>query len=132
MTLFAPWILAALSGLALALAMPGPSLGPLAFLFPALLLEALHRGGRYVTAGAIAGPIVKLDVRTLYLKDLELIGSTVPTPEIFPALLRYIERQEIQPLLAKAYPLAEIRQAQQDFLDKKFVGKLVLTPPAEG
>ena len=93
------------------------------------LLEVLHRGGRYVTAGAIAGPIVALDVRTLYLKDLELIGSTVPTPEIFPALLRYIEAQEIKPLLAKAYPLAEIKQAQQDFLDKKFVGKLVLVPP---
>ncbi len=93
------------------------------------LLEALHRGGRYVTAGAIAGPIVDLDVRTLYLKDLELIGATVPTPEIFPALLRYIENQEIQPLLAKSYPLAEIHQAQQDFLAKKHVGKLVLVPP---
>ena len=93
------------------------------------LLEALHRGGRYVTAGAIAGPIVKLDVRTLYLKDLELIGATVPTPEIFPTLLRYIEAQEIKPLLAKSYPLAEIRLAQQDFLDKKFVGKLVLSLP---
>ena len=34
------------------------------------LLEVLKRGGRYVTAGAIAGPIVELDVRTLYLKDL--------------------------------------------------------------
>ncbi|MDX1521819.1 MAG: alcohol dehydrogenase family protein [Anaerolineae bacterium] len=96
------------------------------------LLAVLHRGGRYVTAGAIAGPIVELDVRTLYLKDLELIGATVPTPDIFPALLRYIEAQEIRPLLAKAYPLAEITQAQQDFLDKTFVGKLVLVPPGEG
>ncbi len=90
------------------------------------LLEVLHRGGRYVTAGAIAGPIVALDVRTLYLKDLELIGATVPTPEIFPTLLRYIENQEIRPLLAKSYPLAEIHQAQQDFLAKQYVGKLVL------
>ncbi len=95
------------------------------------LLEVLHRGGRYVTAGAIAGPIVALDIRTLYLKDLELIGATVPTPEIFPTLLRYIENQEIQPLLAKSYPLAEIYQAQQDFLAKKHVGKLVLIPPVE-
>jgi apolipoprotein N-acyltransferase len=38
-----PWILAVLSGLALALAMPGPGLGPLALLFPALLLEAIER-----------------------------------------------------------------------------------------
>ena len=37
--------------------------------FPALL-ELLRRGGRYAAAGAIAGPIVALDLRTLYLKDL--------------------------------------------------------------
>jgi apolipoprotein N-acyltransferase len=38
-----PWILAVASGLSLALAMPGPELGPLALLFPALLLEAVER-----------------------------------------------------------------------------------------
>jgi apolipoprotein N-acyltransferase len=39
-----PWIFAILSGLCLALATPGPGLGPLALLFPFLLLEALERG----------------------------------------------------------------------------------------
>ena len=39
-----PWIFAILSGLCLAIAMPGPGLGPLALLFPFLLLEALERG----------------------------------------------------------------------------------------
>ncbi len=39
-----PWILAGGSGLALALAMPGPGLAPLVLLFPVLLLEALQRG----------------------------------------------------------------------------------------
>jgi NADPH:quinone reductase-like Zn-dependent oxidoreductase len=40
------------------------------------LLDVLRRGGRYATAGAIAGPMVELDVRTLYLKDLTFIGCT--------------------------------------------------------
>jgi len=48
MTQVLPWLFATLSGLALALAMPGPGLGPLALLFPALLLEAVERGpGRW-------------------------------------------------------------------------------------
>ena len=38
-----PWFLAALSGLALALAVPGLGLAPLALVFPILLLEALDR-----------------------------------------------------------------------------------------
>jgi apolipoprotein N-acyltransferase len=43
MKLALPWILAVLSGLSLALAMPGPGLGLLALLFPAMLLEAIER-----------------------------------------------------------------------------------------
>jgi apolipoprotein N-acyltransferase len=41
----APWLLAAGSGLALALALPGAGLAPLVLVFPGLLLEALHRYG---------------------------------------------------------------------------------------
>ncbi|MDH3634066.1 MAG: alcohol dehydrogenase family protein [Gammaproteobacteria bacterium] len=94
-----------------------------------LLLEVLKRGGRYVTAGAIAGPLVELDVRTLYLKDLTLIGCTFQDDVVFENLVGYIERGEIRPLVAKTFPLAEIGNAQQVFLEKKFTGKLVLIPP---
>jgi NADPH:quinone reductase-like Zn-dependent oxidoreductase len=94
------------------------------------LLEVLRRGGRYATAGAIAGPLVELDVRTLYLKDLTLIGCTFQEDNVFENLVGYIERGEIRPVVARTYPLSEIARAQQDFLDKKFTGKLVLIPPA--
>jgi len=95
------------------------------------LLDALKRGGRYATAGAIAGPLVELDVRTLYLKDLTMIGCTFQEDIVFENLVGYIERGEIQPLVAKTYPMSEIAQAQEDFLSKKFMGKLVLIPPTE-
>lgn len=55
-----PWFMAVLSGLSLALAMPGPGLGPLAFLFPVLLLEAIERGkGRWRPwlLGLVAGTV---------------------------------------------------------------------------
>ncbi|MBT8437344.1 MAG: alcohol dehydrogenase family protein [Gammaproteobacteria bacterium] len=94
-----------------------------------LLLDVLKRGGRYATAGAIAGPLVELDVRTLYLKDLTLIGCTFQEDIVFENLVGYIERNEIRPLVAKTFPLHEIAQAQTEFLDKKFTGKLVLIPP---
>ncbi|MFT5658645.1 MAG: NADPH:quinone reductase-like Zn-dependent oxidoreductase [Gammaproteobacteria bacterium] len=93
------------------------------------LLEVLKRGGRYVTSGAIAGPIVELDVRTLYLKDLSFFGSTFQPAGIFENLLACIERGEIRPVVAKAYALKDIALAQQDFLAKKHTGKLVLVPP---
>ena len=89
----------------------------------------LKKGGRYATAGAIAGPIVELDVRTLYLKDLTFIGCTCQSSEVFENLIGYIERNEIKPLIEKSYSLKDIVRAQKDFLAKKYVGKLVLVPP---
>lgn len=90
------------------------------------LLQVLKPGGRYAVAGAISGPIVELDLRTLYLKDLRLIGCTVLEPEVFPNLVGYIERGEIKPVLAATYPRAEIVAAQEAFLTKRHVGKVVL------
>ncbi|WP_146592087.1 alcohol dehydrogenase family protein [Puniceibacterium confluentis] len=88
------------------------------------LLEALAVRGRYVTSGAIAGPIVELDLRTLYLKDLTLIGSTRQDPEVFTDLVGYIERGEIRPILAENYALRDLRDAQEAFLKKFHMGKI--------
>lgn len=94
----------------------------------AQLLTILKRTGRYACAGAIAGPIVELDLRTLYLKDLRLIGCTIPAPDVFSSLIGYIERQEIRPLVSAVYPLRDIAAAQTAFLSKRHVGKIVLVP----
>lgn len=92
------------------------------------LLGVLKRGGRYAVAGAIAGPVVALNLRTLYLKDLRLLGCTVLDSGIFTNLVGYIERGEIKPVVAKTYPLRDIVRAQQDFLSKALMGKIVLIP----
>ena len=72
------------------------------------LLDLLKPKGRYAVAGAIAGPIVELDVRTLYLKDLSFFGCTVLEPEVFGNLVKRIEDGQIKPLVAETYPLNEI------------------------
>lgn len=93
------------------------------------LLEVLQRGGRYATAGAIAGPMVTLDLRTLYLKDLQLLGCTWQEDAVFEQLLSYVQREQLTPLIAKTYDLRDIAQAQADFVAKRFVGKIALRIP---
>jgi NADPH:quinone reductase-like Zn-dependent oxidoreductase len=88
------------------------------------LIAALRRGGRYVAAGAIAGPIVELDVRTLYLRDLTLFGSTYQPNSILSDVIGYIERNEIRPVMAGTYPLSDLVEAQKAFLRKDHVGKI--------
>lgn len=90
------------------------------------LLDVLKPFGRYATSGAIAGPLVELDVRTLYLKDLTLFGCTVLNEGVFSNLVKRIEAGEISALVAKTFSLTEIDEAQKEFEAKKHVGKLVI------
>jgi NADPH:quinone reductase-like Zn-dependent oxidoreductase len=93
------------------------------------ILKVLKSGGRYASSGAIAGPLVTLDMRHFYLKDLNLIGCTAWDEPVFPSLISYIESGEIKPLVARTFALKDIRQAQQLFLEKKHFGNFVLVPP---
>jgi NADPH:quinone reductase-like Zn-dependent oxidoreductase len=90
-------------------------------------LDALRPGGRYAVAGAIGGPIVELDIRTLYLKDLSLFGCTVLEPKVFRNLIEHIERGLISPVVARTFPLEQITNAQIAFMSKNHIGKIVLT-----
>lgn len=94
------------------------------------MIDVMARGARYACSGAIAGPMVNLDLRTLYLRDLTFHGSTVIPPHIFTDLLEYIEREEIKPLVAATFPLAELPAAQAAFMAKTHIGNFVMLPDA--
>ncbi len=92
------------------------------------LLEVLRPQGRYAVAGAIGGAEVALDLRTLYLKDLSLAGCTIPARGLFEALIGHIERGEIRPVVSATFALRAMAAAQEEFLSKAHVGKIVLVP----
>lgn len=94
------------------------------------LLRVLRPEGRYTTAGAIAGPVVQLDLRTMYLKHLQLNGSSQGTRDAFRRVLGHIESGRIRPLLANTYRLSEFKAAQSAFIEKQHVGNLVVVPDA--
>ncbi len=94
------------------------------------LINLLRPEGQYVTAGAIGGPVVEVDLRTIYLKHLTIHGSSQGTRTAFRRLHGYIGSGAIRPLLWKTFPLSRLREAQAEFKDKGYVGKLVVQPDA--
>ena len=96
----------------------------------ASVIDALRPGGRYAVSGAIAGPIVEADLRTIYLNDLTIFGCTYTPREVFAELVALVVAGRVKPLIAKRYPLQEIAKAQEDFASKSTPGKLILIPPA--
>ncbi|WP_254447968.1 alcohol dehydrogenase family protein [Ruegeria arenilitoris] len=92
------------------------------------LIDVLERGGRYTCSGAIAGPIVEFDLRTFYLRDLTFTGSTVIDQEVMQNLVKYIEADQVKPVLAATYPLKDLKEAQTEFIAKKHTGNIVVLP----
>lgn len=97
----------------------------------AALLGVLGEGGRAVVAGAVAGAVVALDLRVLYLHQRRLIGSSMHTPAHFARLVDLVRAGAVSPRVAASYPLADVHDAQRRFAAKDYVGKLVLLPGDE-
>ena len=79
-------------------------------------------------AGAVAGAVVSLDLRRLYLHNVSLIGSSMHTPAHFDRLLADARSGAVRPRIAAWYPLAELPRAQEEFGRGAHVGKIVLVP----
>jgi len=91
-------------------------------------LGVLQRRGRYVTAGAIGGAEVELDLRTLYLKDLTLSGCSFYDAALFERLVRIIEDEQVKPVVSHVFALAQIHEAQALLPRRARAGSIVLTP----
>lgn len=92
------------------------------------LMPLVRDDGRWVIAGAVAGPVVAFDLRRLYLHNLRLIGSSMHTREHFAKLVEIARAGTISPRIAGHHRLTNIHEAQQQFLRGSHVGKIIVTP----
>jgi len=92
------------------------------------LLRALVRGGRLVTYGATTGPDATTDVRVVFWKQLELLGTTMATPQEFETVMRLVFRRRLQPIVDVELPLAQARAAHERLESGHQFGKVVLIP----
>jgi len=98
----------------------------------AQVIRAVRPGGHYAVSGAIAGPMVAADLREIYLRDITLHGCTFLPRDVFADLVALINDGTVRPLVSQTYPLRDIARAQEDFMSKRYPGKLVLIPPGVG
>jgi NADPH:quinone reductase-like Zn-dependent oxidoreductase len=92
------------------------------------LLPSLRDDGRWVIAGAIAGPVVSFDLRRLYLHNIALVGSSMHTREHFTKLVEAARAGSINPRVAGRHSLTAIHAAQRQFGEGRHVGKIIVEP----
>ncbi|MEJ2053991.1 MAG: zinc-binding dehydrogenase [Calditrichaceae bacterium] len=89
-------------------------------------LKSLKRGGKLVTCGATTGPVVRIDLRVLFIKQQQIIGSTMGTFQDFEDINRLIEKGKLKPLVDKVFKLEDIRAAHKHLENGEQFGKVVI------
>ena len=91
-------------------------------------VAALRWGGRLVVCGASTGYEAVTDLRFLWNKQQNLMGSHLASKAELQAALRAVEGGHIKPVIDHVFPLSEVPKAQQLMEDLKVQGKLVYVP----
>jgi NADPH:quinone reductase-like Zn-dependent oxidoreductase len=89
-------------------------------------LRALGDGGRIVVAGATSGPNPPADLRRVFIRELEVLGSSMGTRDELDQLIRFMRAGGVRPLIDSVHALADAPGAFRRLLDGEVRGKVVL------
>ena len=93
-------------------------------------LKSLAYAGRLVTCGSTTGFDVKINLRHLFIKQQQILGSTMgPKASLFK-ILRLVGEKKLRPVLDQIFPFSEIQKAHQRLEQRQQMGKIVLVPQA--
>ncbi|MBI4674901.1 MAG: zinc-binding dehydrogenase [Chloroflexi bacterium] len=90
-------------------------------------LRALRKGGRLVTYGATTGPNPAEEIRLIFWKQLEIIGTTMANQGEFLDVMRLIFARKLKPVVDVVLPLEHAAQAHERLAKNEQFGKIVLT-----
>ena len=90
-------------------------------------LGALDRGGRLVTCAVTAGPAATLDLRTLYMRHLSVLGAYMGSRHELEAALALLASGRVKPVVDTVFPMREAAEAHRRLEEGRHFGKLVLT-----
>ncbi len=91
-------------------------------------VHSLKWGGVLVTCGATTGFEAVTDIRYLWNKQMNFLGSHLGNKSELLLALRFVESGQIKPAVSQVFPLSETAHAQTLMETAAEVGKLVLVP----
>ena len=89
-------------------------------------MKSLVRGGRLVTCGATSGDQPPADLRRIFIRQLQILGSTLGDTSEFRDLLVFVERHGITPVIDCEFPLDRIHEALNHLESGQQFGKVGL------
>lgn len=90
-------------------------------------MKSLVRGGRLVTCGATSGDQPPADLRRIFIRQLQIFGSTLGNLQEFKDLLAFCEQHQIRPVIDRVFPMEHVREALDVMSRAEQFGKIALT-----
>lgn len=90
-------------------------------------LRALKLGGKIVTCGATTGSKVQIDLRALFIKHQQIIGSTMGTRQDLAEVIKLVEHGNFKPIVGRVFPFREIKAAHEWLEQGRQSGKVVIS-----
>jgi NADPH2:quinone reductase len=91
-------------------------------------MRCLARNGRLVTCGGTTGPKVSLTLPHLFIKNLQVLGSTMGPRTALPKIFERIHSGAYRPAVDRVLPLSQIGAAHAALEAREVTGKIVLIP----
>jgi NADPH:quinone reductase-like Zn-dependent oxidoreductase len=91
-------------------------------------IRAVKAGGRIVTCGATAGFHPAIDLRHIFFRQVEVLGSTMGSKSDLLAVLSHVAAGRINPVVHEVLPLARAADAHRLLEERRAFGKVVLEP----
>ena len=92
-------------------------------------VRTLRKGGRVVVSGATTGPILELDARYLFWRQLSVLGSTMANQREFEEVMKLVFMGRLTPVVDRVFPLDQARAAHEYLGRGEQFGKVVLAVP---
>ena len=91
-------------------------------------IKAVRNGGRIVTCGATAGFHPAIDLRHIFFRQVEVLGSTMGSKADLLAVLGHVAAGRIHPVVHEVLPLERAADAHRLLEERRAFGKVVLEP----
>jgi NADPH:quinone reductase-like Zn-dependent oxidoreductase len=87
---------------------------------------AVASGGRIVTCGATSSFEGKIDLRHVFFRQIEILGSTMGSKGALFSVLEHVKSRRLRPVVDRVMPLWEAREAHRILEAREAFGKVVL------
>jgi alcohol dehydrogenase len=88
--------------------------------------RCMATNGRILTCGSTAGHLCPIDIRFVWFREMDIIGSRAYVPEDIKACLDYVAQKKVAPVIDAVLPLEQAAEGVRMLDERRVFGKVII------